>query len=90
MQSLRPFALRRQTTKCLIPGEAGTQPFAKISQVTIKTLRYYAELGLLPPIGVDPEIGYRFYSVEQLPRLNRILALKDLGFSLKQISKLVE
>jgi effector-binding domain-containing protein len=48
-------------------------------------LRHYDEMDLLKPVKVDPFSGYRFYSAEQLPRLNRILALKDLGFSLEQI-----
>ena len=59
--------------------------FARLSQVSVVTLRYYDEMDLLKPVKVDPFTGYRFYSVSQLPRLNRILALKDLGFSLDQI-----
>jgi DNA-binding transcriptional MerR regulator len=59
--------------------------FARLSQVSVVTLRYYDETDLLKPVNVDPFSGYRFYSADQLPRLNRILALKDLGFSLEQI-----
>ncbi len=59
--------------------------FARLSQVSIVTLRHYDEFGLLEPIAVDPVTGYRYYSVGQLPRLNRILSLKDFGFSLEQI-----
>jgi DNA-binding transcriptional MerR regulator len=59
--------------------------FARLTQVSVVTLRYYDEMGLLKPINVDSFTGYRFYSASQLPRLNRILALKDLGFSLDQI-----
>lgn len=59
--------------------------FAHLSQVSVVTLRHYDDLGLLEPAAVDPETGYRYYSVSQLPRLNRILSLKDLGFSLSQI-----
>lgn len=59
--------------------------FARLSQVSVVTLRHYDDLGLLEPVAVDPLTGYRYYSVSQLPRLNRILALKDLGFSLSQI-----
>ncbi len=59
--------------------------FSKLAQVSVKTLRYYAQLGLLEPVWVDRYSGYRYYKLEQLPRLNRILALKDLGFSLEQI-----
>jgi len=59
--------------------------FARLSQVSVVTLRYYDEMDLLKPVRVDTFTGYRFYSADQLPRLNRILALKDLGFSLDQI-----
>jgi len=60
--------------------------FAQVSRVSVKTLRHYDEIGLLKPTYVDEESGYRYYALEQLPRLNRILALKDLGFSLEQIA----
>jgi DNA-binding transcriptional MerR regulator len=59
--------------------------FAHLSQVSVVTLRYYDEMDLLKPVKVDDFTGYRYYSAEQLSRLNRILALKDLGFSLEQI-----
>jgi len=59
--------------------------FARLSQVSVVTLRYYDEIDLLKPVKVDTFTGYRFYSADQLPRLNRLLALKDLGFSLEQI-----
>ena len=59
--------------------------FARLSQVSVVTLRYYDEMDLLKPVHVDGFTGYRYYSTEQLPRLNRILALKDPGFSLEQI-----
>ncbi|HVU11018.1 MAG TPA: helix-turn-helix domain-containing protein, partial [Phototrophicaceae bacterium] len=63
--------------------------FARLSQVSVPTLRHYDEIGLLKPVQVDPFTGYRYYSVSQLPRLNRILALKDLGFSLEQIEQVL-
>ncbi len=63
--------------------------FSRITNVTVKTLRYYAREGLLTPIWVDRFTSYRYYSLEQLPRLNRILALKDLGFSLEEIKPLL-
>ncbi len=59
--------------------------FSKLSLVSVKTLRYYDELGLLKPARVDEFTGYRYYSASQMPRLNRILALKDLGLSLEQV-----
>jgi len=64
--------------------------FARLGQVSVQTLRYYDDLGLLPPHAVDPFSGYRFYQLEQLQQLNRILALKDLGVSLEQIKSLLE
>lgn len=64
--------------------------FSKLTRVSVKTLRYYDEIGLLKPLEIDRFSGYRYYSARQLPRLNRILALKDLGFSLEQISKILD
>jgi DNA-binding transcriptional MerR regulator len=64
--------------------------FSKLSRVSIKTLRFYDEMGLLKPVEVDRFSGYRFYEYDQLPRLHRILALKDLGFSLEEIGQLLD
>lgn len=64
--------------------------FSMLSRVPVKTLRYYDQIGLLKPAHVDRFSGYRYYSIEQLPRLNRILALKDLGFKLEQIAQVLE
>lgn len=64
--------------------------FSKVAQVSIKTLRYYDRYGLLKPAWVDRFNGYRYYHIEQLTSLNRILALKELGFSLDQIQKIMQ
>jgi len=64
--------------------------FSKIAQVSGRLLRYYDEIGLLSPQSIDPETGYRYYSARQLPRLNRILVLKELGLSLEQIARLLD
>ncbi len=64
--------------------------FSKLSRVSVKTLRYYDERGLLKPVTIDRFTGYRYYSADQLPRLNRILSLKDLGLSLEQIALLLD
>ncbi len=64
--------------------------FAKLSRVSAKMLRHYDEIGLLNPARVDPSSDYRFYTAEQLPRLNRIVVLKDLGFTLQQIAALLD
>ncbi len=63
--------------------------FSKLSRVSVKALRYYDEVDLLKPIEVDPVTGYRYYELAQLQRLNRILALKDMGFSLQEIGQLL-
>ena len=64
--------------------------FSKLSQVSVKTLRYYDEIGLLRPSEIDRFTGYRHYTASQLARLNRILLLKDLGLSLDQIGRLLK
>jgi DNA-binding transcriptional MerR regulator len=53
--------------------------------VTVKALRHYEEEGLLRPVRVDPQTGYRYYAAEQLVCLTQILQLKDLGFSLNEV-----
>ncbi|MEM1309272.1 MAG: MerR family transcriptional regulator [Cyanobacteria bacterium P01_H01_bin.153] len=63
--------------------------FSKIAQVPASLLRYYDDIGLFTPVHSDRNTGYRYYSVEQLSQLNRILALKDLGLALDQIKRLV-
>lgn len=64
--------------------------FAQIAQVSPRQLRHYDQLGLLRPDHTDQQSGYRYYSIRQLPRLNRLLALKDLGLSLEQIGPMLE
>lgn len=64
--------------------------FAQIAQVSGRQLRFYDQLGLLRPVHTDAQTGYRYYSIRQLPRLNCILALKDLGLTLEQIGPLLE
>ncbi len=63
--------------------------FSSLGQVTVKALRLYDDMGLLKPAYVDRSTNYRYYVLDQLPRLNRILAFKDLGFSLEQIAGLL-
>ena len=64
--------------------------FARLGAVSVRALRHYDEIGLLPPAEVDPVTGYRSYSAKQLRQLNRIVALKDLGLTLGQIRKLLD
>jgi DNA-binding transcriptional MerR regulator len=64
--------------------------FSRITRVPIDTLRHYDELGLLKPAKVDPCTGYRNYTAKQLVPLNRILALKEVGFSLDEIARILQ
>jgi DNA-binding transcriptional MerR regulator len=64
--------------------------FSQITRVTVDTLRYYDAIGLLKPAKVDPFTGYRYYSAKQLMSLNRILALKEIGFSLEEIARILQ
>ncbi len=59
--------------------------FARLAEVSMATLRYYDEIDLLRPAHVDPETAYRFYTIDQLPHVHRILAFKELGLELNQI-----
>jgi len=63
--------------------------FSRVAQVSVRALRLYDEMGLLKPAQIDRFTDYRYYSLDQLPTLNRILALKDLGLSLDQIKLLL-
>ncbi|WP_310725751.1 MerR family transcriptional regulator [Streptomyces sp. N2A] len=63
--------------------------FAQYGRVSARMLRHYDALGLLCPARTDPATGYRFYEAAQLARLNRIIALKDLGFSLQQVGAIL-
>ena len=63
--------------------------FSRIARVSARLLRFYDELGLFVPAHTDAHTGYRYYTVGQLADLNRILVLKDLGFSLEQIGEVV-
>jgi len=64
--------------------------FARHGRVSVRMLRHYDAVGLLRPAFVDPASGYRFYRAGQLAELNRIIALKDLGFSLQQVQVILD
>ncbi|MGW2815102.1 MerR family transcriptional regulator [Streptomyces sp. NPDC001415] len=64
--------------------------FARHGRVSVRMLRHYDATGLLRPAHVDPASGYRHYTAAQLTRLNRIIALKDLGFTLQQVQVIVD
>ncbi|MCZ4094773.1 MerR family transcriptional regulator [Streptomyces sp. SID13666] len=64
--------------------------FAKHGRVSVRMLHHYDAIGLLRPARVDPASGYRFYEAGQLSRLHRVIALKDLGFSLEQVRSILD
>ena len=63
--------------------------FAAHGRVSVRMLRHYGAIGLLEPVRVDPATGYRFYDASQLSALNRIVVLKDLGFTLQQVTSIM-
>lgn len=60
--------------------------FSKLTQVSIRMLRYYDEVGILKPAQTDKNSSYRLYSIEQIPTVNKIIFLRDLGFSIAEIT----
>jgi DNA-binding transcriptional MerR regulator len=63
--------------------------FSVLGRVSVRMLRHYEKLGLLVPAETDSFTGYRYYTLDQLPRLNRIIALKELGFTLEQVGDIL-
>ena len=63
--------------------------FSKLSRVSVRMLRHYDEIGLLKPAETDRFTDYRYYREDQLPTMCRITSLKDMGFSLADIAKIL-
>lgn len=68
----------------------GIGDFAALGRVSVRMLRHYDAIGLLPPARTDPATGYRYYEADQLRRLNRIIAMKDLGLTLGQVADILD
>ena len=64
--------------------------FSKLSRISIRMLRYYDDIGLIKPYFIDPVNGYRYYHEELLFIIGRITSLKDMGFSLSDIIKIMD
>lgn len=64
--------------------------FSRLSRISVRMLRHYDEVGLLKPAEQDAETGYRRYAVAQLAEANRITALRDLGFPIREIRRLTQ
>ena len=63
--------------------------FSKLTQVPASALRYYDDIGLFKPAITNNENAYRFYTSNQIPVLNKIIALKELGLNLEQIQHIL-
>ena len=63
--------------------------FAKLTGVSVRTLHYYDEIGLLKPAEVDMWTGYRFYDEDSLEKMQQIMFYRELDFSLKSIMKVL-
>ena len=64
--------------------------FSQIGKTTVKTLHYYDEIGLLKPEMIDEENGYRYYSTDQLFKLHKIMSLRQIGFSIENITSIID
>ncbi len=63
--------------------------FAKLTGVSVRTLHYYDEIGILKPAFVDKQNGYRFYDEGSLEHMQEILFYRELDFELKSISEIL-
>lgn len=64
--------------------------FSTLTRITVKALRHYHELGILSPVHIDEQSGYRYYSEKQLEKAHTIQTLKALQFSLKEIAEIMK
>lgn len=63
---------------------------AAFFNVSVKAMRVYEKMGILKPVKVDENTGYRYYSADQVKQLDALLELRELGFSLAEIKRLLE
>jgi len=85
-----PVALAHDTVSCaIVVFMYSIGAFAQLGGVSVRMLRHYDRIGLLVPAEVDPSTGRRRYDANQLTRLNRLVALKHLGFPLEQVRTLL-
>ncbi len=60
--------------------------FSRLTQVSVRMLRHYDEVGLLRPAQIDEATGYRLYSVQQIPAVQKIVLLRNVGFGIAEIA----
>ncbi|MFV0393754.1 MAG: MerR family transcriptional regulator [Coprobacillaceae bacterium] len=63
--------------------------FSKLTQISVRMLRYYENKGLLLPTMIDEESKYRWYSVSQIKDVNKIKVLRDIGFLVDEIKQVL-
>ena len=63
--------------------------FSSMSKTTVKALRYYEKEGLLKPVFVDQDNGYRYYDTSQLIEISKIISLRQIGISIKDIKSIL-
>lgn len=63
--------------------------FSRITLLSVKTLRFYHDQGLLAPRTIDPRSGYRYYDESQVERARVIVALKNMGFPLEEVKEVL-
>src|SRR5690348_1273352 len=68
----------------------GIGDFARYAGVSVRMLRHYDQIGLIAPTYVDPVSGYRHYEEDLLERAHTLVALKELGFSLDEVGRLLD
>ncbi|NGM80847.1 MerR family transcriptional regulator [Paenibacillus sp. 7124] len=61
--------------------------FSRLTRVSIRMLRYYDEIGLLPPAAIDQSSGYRYYSAGQIETVHLIKSLREMGFGFPEIAE---
>ena len=64
--------------------------FSNMSKTTIKALRYYEKEGLLKPVYIDQNTGYRYYETSQLVEISKIISLRQIGLSIKDIKNIID
>ena len=64
--------------------------FSKLTRVSVRMLRYYDDAGLLTPAVIDKFTGYRMYTTDQIPVLQKICLLRDMGFNVTEIGAVME
>jgi DNA-binding transcriptional MerR regulator len=68
-----------------MPSALSIGEFARITHLSVKTLRHYHDAGLLQPDQIDPQSGYRYYATTQIPTAQVIRRLRDLGMPVREV-----